>query len=400
MKVLLVSVNFHTAEGSIAKGIASALKDHEIYFFSIAEVKYRAQELDELIQYVDVVHWLFNVGHLNEVKGYYFNLHNTPTIATVHHVCEAEDYKIKAAEKAALIHVVSTQWKTQIQLRSQTPVYLAHLGIAPEIMPPIKSLPHEHSIFKIGMIGFYPGAHNRKRMDIALKVFKQLADRGERFEVVLQGDGWDDQLDFFIANHIAFSYSKLKQDAAIFDFYGKIHALLCTSDFEGGPLPILEALHYGVPVVSTEVGIAIDALSIGGGLLAPKGDVDQIVQQLLQLIHNTELYNKLQKETQSVAQQFYWNNLSTEYSSLYKTATSQYLATSIQPKSYKLDAETQRKQELVFDKIHEGQMLVQKKRITQAILSFSKPLQSSFVPVSRKKKMIKYILNGMLNRYK
>ena len=39
------------------------------------------------------------------------------------------------------------------------------------------------------------------------------------------------------------------------DFYSKNHVLICSSEHEGGPMPILEALASARPVISTNVGI-------------------------------------------------------------------------------------------------------------------------------------------------
>lgn len=398
MKVLIISLDFHTAEGTLAKGIASAITNHEIYFCSIAEFKYRAQEIDQLIQYVDVVHWLFNVGHLNEVKGKYFNAHNTPTIATVHHVCEQEQYKITAAAKASLIHVVSSEWKFEIEKFTNTPVQLASMGMTPDNVKAIIPLPYSRTPFKIGMIGYYPGAHNRKRMDIALSVFKQLAEESAPFEVVLQGDGWDNQISFFQENNIPVSYTKLTRTSNVFDFYGKIHALLCTSDYEGGPLPVLEALNFGIPVVSTRVGIAIDALSLGGGLLNNKGDITGLTESIRSLIKNKDLYDKLQSETKQIAPRFYWKNLIKEYDHLYEVAGSPKSPSAIS--SLNINATDQRKRELVFDKIHEGQQLVLRKRFKEAGSVFLIPFLSSQVTISRKIGMVKYMINGMRNKIK
>lgn len=44
------------------------------------------------------------------------------------------------------------------------------------------------------------------------------------------------------------------------DYYARIDVLVCTSESEGTPNPVLEALACGVPIVSTDVGIVRDAL--------------------------------------------------------------------------------------------------------------------------------------------
>jgi len=50
---------------------------------------------------------------------------------------------------------------------------------------------------------------------------------------------------------------------AMGDFYRANHVLLCTSKHEGGPLPIIEALACGRPVISTPVGVVHEVVQHG-----------------------------------------------------------------------------------------------------------------------------------------
>ena len=46
-------------------------------------------------------------------------------------------------------------------------------------------------------------------------------------------------------------------------FYAGGHVLLCMSNSEGGPLPVIEAMHVGRPVISTSVGIVPEVVNSG-----------------------------------------------------------------------------------------------------------------------------------------
>ena len=46
-------------------------------------------------------------------------------------------------------------------------------------------------------------------------------------------------------------------------FYAGGHVLLCMSESEGGPLPVIEAMHVGRPVISTSVGIVPEVVNSG-----------------------------------------------------------------------------------------------------------------------------------------
>ncbi len=65
--------------------------------------------------------------------------------------------------------------------------------------------------------------------------------------------------------------------------------LLSTSRFEGLPNVMLEAQHFGLPVVATAVGGSAEAIEDGAtGVLVPPGDVDAITRACLELLDDPE----------------------------------------------------------------------------------------------------------------
>lgn len=68
---------------------------------------------------------------------------------------------------------------------------------------------------------------------------------------------------------------------------GLMDLYLMTSQFEGLPIALLEAMTLGKPVVATAVGGIPEVISDGQeGRLAPAGAVDQLAQQVLALLTN------------------------------------------------------------------------------------------------------------------
>jgi glycosyltransferase involved in cell wall biosynthesis len=69
---------------------------------------------------------------------------------------------------------------------------------------------------------------------------------------------------------------------------GAMDVFLMTSQFEGLPIALLEAMALGKPVVSTRVGgIPELVASAGAGLLASVGEIDQLADCVMQLLNDS-----------------------------------------------------------------------------------------------------------------
>tara|TARA_R110001583_G_scaffold187233_1_gene348366 strand:- start:772 stop:1827 length:1056 start_codon:yes stop_codon:yes gene_type:complete len=74
------------------------------------------------------------------------------------------------------------------------------------------------------------------------------------------------------------------------DIYSKFDILVVCSDTEGLPMSILEAMGYGIPVISTDVGaISQVVVEQETGWLYPVKDVDALVDILQTIISNPEI---------------------------------------------------------------------------------------------------------------
>ena len=371
MRILIISNNFFKAEGTIAKGIVTALPQFTIYFFSVTELKYRKNIFDKLLKSVDIVHWLFNVAHFNAEDITIFRSINIPQVATVHHVCPEELIKIEKASYANLIHVVSTEWKEFIHKHTNSPVALAPLGINSDRFKKINSKLYNKGEFRIGMMGFYPGKYNRKRFDIALNVFKALKTKQIEFKLILHGGGWEKYFKEFKKYNIPYEHYKMTADQNVFKFFEKIHVYLCTSDFEGGPLPVLESLASGIPVVSTNTGISADLLTVGGGILCSKGDVISLTNALIRLKCNNLEYLKLAGEAKNVASNYDWKTLADSYHTMYLKALENWEV--LHQNKWKnnkaiINGKKQREEELIFDNLHQTKSLLSNGVTYKAIL--------------------------------
>ena len=77
------------------------------------------------------------------------------------------------------------------------------------------------------------------------------------------------------------------------DFYRNHHVLLCASLHEGGPMPILEALACGRPVITTEVGIVPEVVENGKNGLIFERTRSQLRSMIKKIDQNRGLIQKM-----------------------------------------------------------------------------------------------------------
>ena len=73
-------------------------------------------------------------------------------------------------------------------------------------------------------------------------------------------------------------------------FYQVASALVLTSEFEGLPLVVLEALACGTPIVSTHCGETPKFLNSNSGVISPDRTPESIARSLQQILSNPEQY--------------------------------------------------------------------------------------------------------------
>lgn len=105
-------------------------------------------------------------------------------------------------------------------------------------------------IIRIGMVA--NAYEKRKCARVFLAACSSLAARYS-IQVVVAGRGWKRLLAEFPSLNIEI-IPEGSDRQALAAFYISLDLYVCTSTLEGGPLPVVEALSFGVPIVSTDVG--------------------------------------------------------------------------------------------------------------------------------------------------
>lgn len=150
-------------------------------------------------------------------------------------------------------------------------------------------------------------AIQHKGIDIMLAVAQYLPDD---WQIVIAGDGTPTDVAEFKrlihANHAENKvvYRGALHDEALAEHYRQASIFLATSRWEGLPLVLVEAMSFGLPIVSTDNTGAVEILEGGVyGELATK-DATAIWHRLEPLLHSTEMRRVLSSKSLARAKDF------------------------------------------------------------------------------------------------
>lgn len=126
-----------------------------------------------------------------------------------------------------------------------------------------------------------------KRPDVALHVLKAVRERHPAAELHIVGGGPEEGAVRELVRELGVEASVrlLGRRDEVASVLAEADCLLLTSDWEGCPIAVLEAMAAGVPVVSTDVG-GVPELVVDGetGLLAPAQDVSALSASVARIL--------------------------------------------------------------------------------------------------------------------
>jgi len=92
----------------------------------------------------------------------------------------------------------------------------------------------------------------------------------------------------------------------IHEILGAMDLMLVTSDREGIPMVILEAMALGVPIVARDVGGIREVLDHGvTGILVPSADIEKLTEPCLMLLHDRPLRTRIAQNARTAVVQKY-----------------------------------------------------------------------------------------------
>jgi glycosyltransferase involved in cell wall biosynthesis len=143
-----------------------------------------------------------------------------------------------------------------------------------------------------------------KRQDLIIRTFARFRRRQPDAQLVLVGmplspdygaklQGLAEELaPGAVSFHAGVSAEQLAEH------YRRAHAFFCLSEHEGFCIPLLEAFHYGVPVIARDAGAIAEVVGDAGLLLSEQDNLQTAAELLAIVVHDPELRAELRARGQ------------------------------------------------------------------------------------------------------
>lgn len=128
-----------------------------------------------------------------------------------------------------------------------------------------------------------------------------------------------------ILAHFADSTVRMRNRDEMAEYYGEIDVLVCSSEIEGTPNPVLEAMASGVPVVSTRVGIVPDVFGPQQtDFILPERSADATAAALKKLALDRSILGRLSAENLERIQAWTWAETTKGWPDFWQRAAQQH----------------------------------------------------------------------------
>lgn len=382
LKILLVPDFLPWILGTWAKQISQLGSLHDYYFFSQQMLQLYPDEWERLLSTVDVVHFL------NQWNNKSIQIPpELPLITSVHHIVNEKEWseQLLPPDKADAVVTVAKEWQTYLIEKGvpENTIHLFYNGVDTQKFYPYQNKSLARKILKINsnslLIGYsakltsnYEG---RKGTDIFLETLQLLAKSGWKFGIVITGPGWDKEVQRIESYGIEVFYRPFLPDQLMPAFYNALDMYVCTSRVEGGPVPVLESMACGTPVISTPVGVIKDYFEDSRNvLIVPKNDVRSTAQAVERLFKSSELRSKLANAALTIVQErLKWSNTMSGIEELYTQVwQAKQDRRILNSKSSRIDPEQQRRWAVSVDAYLWSNQLYQQGYFTEGLAGMLK----------------------------
>lgn len=151
-----------------------------------------------------------------------------------------------------------------------------------------------------------------KGFDVLLKAWVEVNKSKPNWKLLIVGEGEDrSKLEKFInKNNLTNSVELVGKTNDVSQYYKKAEIYCLSSHFEGFPMVLLEALSFGLPVVSFDCDTGpAEILEGTGSILVPQDDIGSLAKSLVNLMNNDENRKVISVKSKNKAELYQTENI-------------------------------------------------------------------------------------------
>jgi glycosyltransferase involved in cell wall biosynthesis len=190
-------------------------------------------------------------------------------------------------------------------------------GVDESTFSPAKEPKTEDYILYVGRLSYRKGLIDL--LDAAKIISKKytikffLIGKGElknKLEKIIKKENLENNV--YLLGHV--------EQKELINFYRNATLFVMPSNYESGPLVLLEAMSCGVPVISTAVGIAPEVIDDSNGILIETRSPEKLASAISLLLGNKELREFKGKNARRTIEDTYtWDRVTDRVEQIYKT---------------------------------------------------------------------------------
>ena len=148
----------------------------------------------------------------------------------------------------------------------------------------------------------------QKNFPLLIDAFAKFYESHQDYKLIIYGDGsLKESLETYARTRLpetAFSFPGKASDLP--NRVNRARAFVLSSDYEGVPNVLIEAMAMGVPSVATDCapGGAADLITDGvNGFITPVGDVDALAEKIIEVVDNKSISDRFSSESVKIVKQ-------------------------------------------------------------------------------------------------
>ena len=159
-----------------------------------------------------------------------------------------------------------------------------------------------------------------KNQALLLRAYKKVSEKNPDTELYIVGGGEEEESLLKLRDELGINVTFTGAVSNVCDYLAEADVFVLSSDIEGLPLAVLEAMASSLPVVTTDAGGVADIVT-DNGVIVPKNDEELLFKAMLDMAENKEKRLLMAKNSKKNVSEFDITKCVEKYCAIYEKVT-------------------------------------------------------------------------------